>query len=155
MSIFRFDPPDYSTSQQQYGLSGLGIGGVKETKTTYSSQQKFSKHSAFGNPVSSSPSTSSWERQNESKTGSNSGYGYSKKRLVVLVSLLLLSFIKFYSSQGSNSSSSSSDTAQTRFGGAKSISSDQYFNRDRVEVSLSNADAVCLHMVLSHFYFTG
>ena len=34
----------------------------------------------------------------------------------------------------SASSSSSGDSAQNRFGGAKSISSDQYFNRDRVDV---------------------
>lgn len=31
--------------------------------------------------------------------------------------------------------SSSSESAQNRFGGAKSISSDQYFSRDHVEVS--------------------
>ena len=129
MYIFRFDPPDYSTSQQQYGLSGLGIGGGgRETKTTNSSQQKLSKHSAFGNPVSSSSST--WERQSESKTSRNSGYGYSKKRWVCFCVFILI--IICYSSQGSDNSS---DAAQTRFGGAKSISSDQYFDKDRVEVS--------------------
>ncbi|XP_065911439.1 ADP-ribosylation factor GTPase-activating protein 2-like [Dysidea avara] len=110
-----YDPPEYSTDHSW--------SSSRDTPSSSdSSRQQFGKHSAF---AVHEPTTSSSLNSASSKSSSSANKYYSSS----------------YEQRNRNKTPANSDgSAQEKFAGAKAISSDQYFGRDKEDPFTHNAN---------------